>query len=396
MKVYISSTYQDLVDHRAAVDRTLRRMGHDVIGMETYVAEGNKPLVRCLADVKLSDVYVVIVAWRYGTPIKDQPPPGGKSITELEYDHAVSEGKPVLAFLLAPDTPWPPAQVDAMGTEPQAGLRAAEFRALLGRDYLAGMFRSPDDLASQVAAAVSAQGLNRFMVERALAQTSALAPEMAAFSGGATLFDTTIGSIGQMVTSSGSARALVVDLDVDWWSTRLFLLASLLVALTGVRQLVFRLPGGQFFGMASPRDVIDGMAEFFPLCAKFLAELRSTEPSSDTNREMDRQIDLFKTIHDMPLGPGEDLAKVDVRPNLIERWLGEKLIARCIKVPPEGLTMAQVQQIVESFVPFVPIEQERGAPPSITRELQVIDRDAFAFELAREWVRTGMPRNPVR
>ena len=25
----ISSTYQDLVDHRAAVDRTLRRMGHD-------------------------------------------------------------------------------------------------------------------------------------------------------------------------------------------------------------------------------------------------------------------------------------------------------------------------------------------------------------------------------
>jgi len=38
MKVYISSTYQDLVDHRVAVDRTLRRMGHDVVGMEQYVA----------------------------------------------------------------------------------------------------------------------------------------------------------------------------------------------------------------------------------------------------------------------------------------------------------------------------------------------------------------------
>jgi hypothetical protein len=34
VKVYISSTYQDLVAHRAAVDKTLRRMGHDVIGME--------------------------------------------------------------------------------------------------------------------------------------------------------------------------------------------------------------------------------------------------------------------------------------------------------------------------------------------------------------------------
>jgi Domain of unknown function (DUF4062) len=35
MKVFISSTYQDLVDYRAAVDRTLRRMGHDVIGMSS-------------------------------------------------------------------------------------------------------------------------------------------------------------------------------------------------------------------------------------------------------------------------------------------------------------------------------------------------------------------------
>ena len=56
MKIYISATYQDLSDHRSAVDRTLRRMGHDVIGMEQYVAEGNKPLDRCLADVRLGRV----------------------------------------------------------------------------------------------------------------------------------------------------------------------------------------------------------------------------------------------------------------------------------------------------------------------------------------------------
>ncbi|HEX3233048.1 MAG TPA: DUF4062 domain-containing protein, partial [Gemmatimonadales bacterium] len=66
MKVYISSTYQDLIEHRAAVDRTLRRMGHDVIGMEQYVAEGSKPVDRCLADVRVADAYVIIVAWRYG------------------------------------------------------------------------------------------------------------------------------------------------------------------------------------------------------------------------------------------------------------------------------------------------------------------------------------------
>src|SRR4051794_9083675 len=66
IKVYISSTYQDLVDYRAAVDRTLRRMGHDVIGMEQYVAEGSKPVERCKADVRAADAYVIIVAWRFG------------------------------------------------------------------------------------------------------------------------------------------------------------------------------------------------------------------------------------------------------------------------------------------------------------------------------------------
>jgi Domain of unknown function (DUF4062) len=121
MKVYISSTYQDLSEHRATVDRTLRRMGQDVIGMEQYVAEGNKPLDRCLADVRLADLYVIILGWRYGYIPVDQSPPGMLSITELEYGAAESDGKTVLAFLLDPDTPWPTSRVDAMSAEPQRG-----------------------------------------------------------------------------------------------------------------------------------------------------------------------------------------------------------------------------------------------------------------------------------
>jgi hypothetical protein len=183
MKVYISSTCQDLAEHRSAVDRTLRRMGHDVIGMEQYVAEGNKPLDRCLKDVELADLYVVIVAWRYGYVPLDQSPSGSLSITELEYNKAIVEGKPILAFLLDPDTPWPTSRVDAMSTEAQRGEsrpgdNIARFRSLLGTNYLAGMFRTADDVARQVAAAVAAQGLNRFMVDRALVQTSVNAGEM--------------------------------------------------------------------------------------------------------------------------------------------------------------------------------------------------------------------------
>jgi hypothetical protein len=101
---------------------------------------------------------------------------------------------------------------------------------MLGTNYLAGMFRSPDDLASQVAAAVAAQGLNRFMVDRVLVQTSVSAGEMGGFGEGTALEDSTIGSIKNMVAGAGSTRAIVVDLGEGdrWWSTRLFLLSSLL------------------------------------------------------------------------------------------------------------------------------------------------------------------------
>ena len=48
--------------------------------------------------------------------------------------------------------------------------------------------------------------------------------------------------------------------------------------------------------------------------------------------------------------------------------------------------MVQIQQIVESVLPDVPIERAAllDAPKRTT--LQVVDRDAFALELARQWV----------
>ena len=403
MKIYLSSTYQDLVEHRTAVDRTLRRMGHDVVGMEQYVAEGSKPVDRCLADVRIADLYVIMVAWRYGYMPPDQPPPGSLSITELEFGAARAAGKPVLAFLLDPDMPWPTSRVDAMSSEPQRGelrpgVNIARFRSLLGTNFLAGMFRTPDDVASQVAAAVAVQGLNRFMVDRVLVQTSVNAGQMGGFGEGTVLNESSLLSIRDMVAGAGSTRSLVVDLGEGdrWWSTRLFLLSSLLQALTGVRQLVFRDMHARFCGMASPSAVLERFAAVFPLCATFLAELRKEEASLDVDREMDRQLAVWASVHEPPDGPGEFAAKVGVRAELLERLLGERLIARCINVDAQGLTMAQVQQIVESPLPDVPIDRVRTDGPVPVRELQVVDRDSFALELAREWVRAGLPRNPIR
>jgi hypothetical protein len=51
VKIYVSATYRDLQKHRLAVLNILRRMGHQSIGMEDYIAEGvveRGPLSRSL------------------------------------------------------------------------------------------------------------------------------------------------------------------------------------------------------------------------------------------------------------------------------------------------------------------------------------------------------------
>ena len=77
--------------------------------------------------------------------------------------------------------------------------------------------------------------------------------------------------------------------------------------------------------------------------------------------------------------------------------VGRTLVGRSIRVDGNDLSMSQVQQIVDSLLPDVPVQRRRQSSHDVTSyELLVVDRDAFALELAREWVRSGLPRSPVR
>ena len=148
-KIYVSSTYNDLKDHRKAIYHTLRQMRHDVIAMEDYVATDQRPLEKCLADVANCDLYIGIIAWRYGhVPAKDNPE--RNSITEIEFRHALQAHKPCLIFLLAEDYPWPPLQVE----KGEGGERLQALRAELSEAYTASFFRSEEDLARLVSTAV--------------------------------------------------------------------------------------------------------------------------------------------------------------------------------------------------------------------------------------------------
>ncbi len=156
-KIYISSTYQDLKDYREVVYKALRKNRHDVISMEDYVSENQKPLQKCLDDVASCDVYVGIFAWRYGYIPKDEKVnPDNLSITELEYRKAKEVKIPCLIFLLDEDKEWPLSFVDGL---PKSGIKSIEniirLRNYLNEEYLLSLFLNKDELATNVLAAVN-------------------------------------------------------------------------------------------------------------------------------------------------------------------------------------------------------------------------------------------------
>lgn len=156
-RVYTSSTYADLPDHRAAVARALRSAGHEVLAMEDYAAADQRPVDRCLEDVRRSDVYVGIVAFRYGYV----PPTGaGLSITELEYRKAVECGKQCLIFLAAEDAGWPMSHSDFYSGDDITREKLKAFRRHLMDRHVVGIFTSADDLAAQVISAVTRADLH--------------------------------------------------------------------------------------------------------------------------------------------------------------------------------------------------------------------------------------------
>jgi hypothetical protein len=155
-RIYVSSTYGDLWDHREKVYRTLRQLGHDVVAMEDYVATDQRPLAKCLEDVAACDLYVGIFAHRYGY-VPEHDNPEGRSITELEYRRAQGLGIPRLVFLLDEVTPWPPPRMDVFTGDSDQGVRIRTLREELGRERLASFFATADQLAQQVSVAVIKQ-----------------------------------------------------------------------------------------------------------------------------------------------------------------------------------------------------------------------------------------------
>ncbi|MBM4430721.1 MAG: DUF4062 domain-containing protein, partial [Chloroflexi bacterium] len=154
-KVFLSSTWIDLKEHRRAVIDAWERLRHQGLdvewrGMEYFGARDDSPANTCLEAVDWADVYVGIFGLRYGSI----DPQRGISMTEAEYRHAASRGKHRLLFLI--DEQYAQATMSQYAEEDaQARAKLQKLKADVRADRcIEAHCTTPDNLAARVVTAL--------------------------------------------------------------------------------------------------------------------------------------------------------------------------------------------------------------------------------------------------
>ena len=167
IKTFVSSTYEDLKDHRAHVIKALRKSGIFVDPMEDWTAQSDEPKVFSQDRVKGCNFCVLLVAFRRGYV----PPNEKYSITQLEYQAAIAKKIDVLVYLLNENATWP-ARFSELNSDPE--VRA--WRASLEQKHARELF-GPDPSSIDIAPAIT-----RWVVDHAdpiVANLSRFASELA-------------------------------------------------------------------------------------------------------------------------------------------------------------------------------------------------------------------------
>jgi len=112
-RVFISSTYLDNVVRRKKVLDVIARAGRmAAVAMEHFTAEDRPTVKACRDRAADCELFVGIVAHRYGWEPEGQANGEEKSITWLEYEAARAARRPCLMFVIEKAVPFTEADLD--------------------------------------------------------------------------------------------------------------------------------------------------------------------------------------------------------------------------------------------------------------------------------------------
>lgn len=140
-QVFVSSTYQDLQEERQEVMHALLELDCIPSGMELFPAANESQWSLIKKVIEDCDYYVLILAGRYGSCGSE-----GMSYTEMEYRHAASIGKPIIAFLYKEPGK---IQADKCEADKPGRDKLQEFRKF-AEQKLCKYWNSPTELGSVV------------------------------------------------------------------------------------------------------------------------------------------------------------------------------------------------------------------------------------------------------
>jgi WD40 repeat protein len=124
-----------------AAESAVMRAGDAPVDMAYFTADPQPPAQLCQEKVRAADVFVGIVGFQYGSPVRDRPE---LSYTELEFEEADKAGLPRLVFLLGEQAQGPAELLH----DAEHGARQDKFRnSLSDSGITTATVTSPDDLA---------------------------------------------------------------------------------------------------------------------------------------------------------------------------------------------------------------------------------------------------------
>lgn len=145
MKVFISSTYVDLIEYRKKAVEVFNRYQCIPVAMEFFGSQSEDATTVCAEGIRDCDIFIGIYAYRYGWVPEGQE----KSITRMEYELAKELEKECLCFIVKEDFPWNPKLME------MAKLAAHNDFLAIVKTRVLDFFTTPEDFAFKLATSLA-------------------------------------------------------------------------------------------------------------------------------------------------------------------------------------------------------------------------------------------------